>query len=396
MPAVTAVEFILGIVALLFVLLISIGLHELGHLVTARRFGVPVSQYMIGFGPTVWSRKHGDTEYGVKALPLGGFIRMKGMYPDADLDEASSLSGNSFFQLRTYKRVLIMFAGPAVNLVIALVLLIATFWGMGALAVNVSAVSSCTPTALSSPCVPGDPPAPASKVLQTGDVIVSIDGRAVSNWNDVVSSVQSSPGQAIELTVLRDGVLRETTTVLSSVANSDGAEIGFLGVTPGTALRPQSLPESITAVGSTIGAAFVGVVRLPEAAIRTVVQMASGGEASTDRPVSLVGAGQYAGMVTSASALDGSLKVYFLLLLAAQLNMILFLINMVPLPPFDGGHIATSVYQSVRDRIALWRGRPRPAPVEVARLIPLTAVVFACFAAFGLVFIVADIVAPIL
>lgn len=396
MPAVTAVEFILGILALLFVLLISIGLHELGHLVAARRFGVPVSQYMIGFGPTVWSRRYGDTEYGVKALPLGGFIRMKGMYPDADLDDASSLPGRSFFELRTYKRVLIMFAGPAVNLVIALILLIATFWGMGSLAVNVAAVSSCTPTALSSPCVPGDPPAPASSVLQKGDVLVSIEGRPVSNWNDVVSAVQSSPGQAIELTILRDGALQDTTAVLSSVANSDDAEIGYLGVTPGTTLRPQSLPESLTAVGSTIGGAFMGVIRLPEAAVRTVVQLVSGGDTSNDRPLSLVGAGQYAGMVTSASGLDGSLKAYFLLLLAAQLNMILFLVNMVPLPPFDGGHIATSVYQGVRDRIALWRGRPRPAPVALARLIPLTMTVFACFAAFGLVFIVADIVAPVL
>lgn len=390
------VEFILGLVALLLVLLISIGLHELGHLVTARRFGVPVSQYMIGFGPTLWSRTYGDTEYGAKLLPLGGYVRMKGMYPDADLDDASSLPGTSFFRLRTYRRVLVMFAGPAVNLVIALVLLFATFWGMGALAVDVSAVSSCTPTALSTPCAAADPAAPASTVLQKRDVIVSIDGEDVANWNDVVRVVQSSPEQTIEMTILRDGALQVATVQLGSVANSDGAEIGYLGVTPGTALRSQSLPDAIEAVGSTIGASFAGIVQLPATAIRTVTELVSGGETSTDRPVSLVGAGHYAGAITSASALGGSVKVYLFLLLAAQLNLALFLINMLPFPPFDGGHIATSIYQGLRDRIALWRGKPRPAPVNAARLIPLTVTVFACFAAVGLVFIIADIVAPIL
>ncbi|HXH34835.1 MAG TPA: site-2 protease family protein [Plantibacter sp.] len=392
----TAIEFALGVVAFVVILLASIALHELGHFVFARRFQVPVRQFMVGFGPTLWSRRVRGTEFGVKLLPLGGYISMKGMYPDADDPEEypSIPEEPAFWKLRALKKITIMAAGPAVNLVLAVGLMLGAFWGMGATAITAGKIAECTPSTSSQECSAANAPSPASAAVHKGDVIVAIDGHKIAQWDQAVEIIRSHPDQVTTFTLLRDGRQFEQEITLASI-DSDGIEVGYLGVTPGVTLIPQSLADASGQALATIGTTVTTLVKLPVSAVTTVTGLFTG-TAVPDRPVSLVGVGQVAGTISSSEQLSGDLKLQALLLLGAQLNLALFLINMVPLPPFDGGHIAVSVYQSVRDRIASSRGKAVSPPVSVARLIPVTLATFATLAAISLVFIVADIFAPVL
>ncbi|MGO1849695.1 M50 family metallopeptidase [Microbacterium sp.] len=392
----TGVEFALGIVALAVFLLISIALHELGHFVFARRFGVPVRQFMVGFGPTLWSRRARGTEFGIKLLPLGGYITMKGMYPDADdVYSAVPTGGTAFYRLTAPKKVVIMAAGPVVNLVIAVVLMLVAFWGMGATVITVGSITECTPSSSSDQCTAEDSPSPASLTLREGDVLVAIDGRPISQWDQAVDIIHSRPDQATTFTVIRDGERLERQVTLASV-DADGTPIGYLGVAPGTALQPQSFVEASGQMLTTVGSTVTTLAKLPVSAATTVSNMFAGADAQPDRPLSLVGAGHLAGVISSSDVIPGPLKVRSLVLLGAQLNLILFLINMIPLPPFDGGHIAVSVYQAVRDRIASRRGNAVAPPVSIARLMPVTLTTLAVLVSISVVFIVADIIAPVL
>src|SRR5690606_20183559 len=225
-------------------LAISIALHEVGHLVPAKLFGVKVGQYMVGFGPTLWSRRRGETEYGIKAIPLGGYSSMAGMYPpirgDEDAGRGRTASTGffqtlvqdareanaetitvgeeerTFYRLPIYKRVIIMLGGPFMNLVIAIVLFAVVLCGFGVQQVStiVGSVNECLLPATSErqSCEPGDPTAPGAEAgIMPGDRIVSIDGTAIESWQQATEFLRTSPGQPITIVVDRDGTQKTLT-----------------------------------------------------------------------------------------------------------------------------------------------------------------------------------------
>ncbi|MGB5934242.1 MAG: site-2 protease family protein, partial [Ornithinimicrobium sp.] len=202
--------YLIGVLLMLFGVAASIALHEIGHLVPAKKFGVKVTQYMVGFGPTLWSRQRGETEYGVKAIPLGGYIRMIGMFPPRPQDDGQLRTSTTgrwgqmteqvraesleevgpgdedrvFYKLPVYQRVIVMLGGPFMNLVIAAALLtgIMTLYGLPQLTSTVSAVSACAPTDSSSTDCEGQPASPASDAgLRAGDTIVEVNGTPVTD-----------------------------------------------------------------------------------------------------------------------------------------------------------------------------------------------------------------------
>ena len=238
----TGIEFALGIVALLIILLASIALHELGHFAFARRFDIPVRQFMVGLGPTLWSRRSRGTEFGVKLLPLGGYISMKGMYPDTDdPDEEFPSDGPAFHRLRALKKITIMAAGPVVNLVLAVGLMLAAFWGMGAAASTAGSIAECTPSSSADQCTAADVASPASLALHKGDVIVAIDGHQINQWDQAVEIIHSRPNEPTIFIVLRDGQRLEQSlsSCVCKRAMSRGLEVALdaLGIDEGELLE---------------------------------------------------------------------------------------------------------------------------------------------------------------
>jgi membrane-associated protease RseP (regulator of RpoE activity) len=438
---VTVLAFILGVVVLVVGLAVSIALHEIGHLVPAKAFGVRVGQYMIGFGPTLWSRRYGETEYGVKAIPLGGYISMAGMYPaspgverpaaaavgaktgragggffatmvqDARAANDETIEGaddrRTFSALPVWKRVVIMLGGPLMNLVFAVVLFAVVFSGLGVqvATTTVASVSECVVPADAgrTDCAPTDPTAPAAAAgVQPGDVIVSVAGTPVSSFDEATAIIQASPGRSIPLVVERDGVeqtlrmtpVEATREVVGENGQLETRAVGFAGIGAQQAQERQPLWAGPEAALQQVGTVAGVMVQLPVRVYETAADLFTGQERDPNGPMSVVGAGRLAGEIAAVDApLDS--RVAALLSLLAALNVMLFVFNLIPLLPLDGGHIVIALWDGVKRAWARVRGRAAPAPVDAARLVPLTFVVVVLLIGMGGILILADVFNPL-
>lgn len=439
--------YVLGIVLAVLGIGLSIALHEIGHLVPAKKFGVRVPQYMVGFGPTVWSRRRGETEYGVKAIPLGGYIRMIGMFPPAKgqapgtmrtastgrvsqlVDEARQQSfeevqpgddGRMFYQLPIWKRVVIMMGGPVMNLVIALVLFtgIFTLNGVAVTTTTISSVNECVDIQQSgrsaaSECTSDMPVAPANAAgFKPGDTITAINGTPVSTWDDVRGSIRANLDKPLAVTVDRDGTSRTLTAdpiVLDlPVYTPDGrverdakGEIvteraGFLGATGSQEMQKQPITAVPGLFGGMLGDTYGLLVKIPQKLVGVAEAAFAGGERDPEGPMSVVGVGRVAGEVASSDIFgDARDKSILLLSLLGSLNLVLFAFNTIPLLPLDGGHVAGALWEAVKKGWARVRGLPDPGPVDVAKALPLAYGVAIAFIAMTLLLVYADLVNPI-
>ena len=442
--------FVLGVLVVVVGVALSIALHEIGHLVPAKKFGVKVTQYMVGFGPTVWSRRRGETEYGIKAIPLGGYVRMIGMLPPRPGDDPSQLRTLStgrfsqlvdqaradsmeevkpgdedhvFYKLSPGKKIIIMLGGPLMNLLIAAVLItgVITLYGLPQVAPKVGLLSPCVPSATPTvqvpqpKCQPGDPVAPAVAAgLKERDRIVAIDGRPVSTWAEVSSAIRDSQGRdmtwqvqrgsdRIEITIKPAVLERATYDDQGNVIAKGGkpvlASMGFAGITPGQELVKTPLLQAPAFIWArTLDTASI-IVKIPEK-MAGVMQAAFGtGERDPNGPISVVGVGRIGGEVAALDipADEGGnwVKIAQLILLIASLNLALFVFNLIPLLPLDGGHIAGAVWEAVKKGWARLRGRPDPGYVDVAKGLPIAYGMSIVLITMSVLLIYADIVKPI-
>ena len=427
----TVLLFVVGIVVMIVGLAVSIALHELGHLWPAKKFGVRVGQYMIGFGPTLWSRRIGETEYGFKLLPLGGFISMAGMYPPSPREVAAAQAGHAqgragggffatmvqdaraandetlqgddddrvFYKLPVYKRVIVMLGGPLMNLLLAIVLFTIVFSGFGVqtATTTVSGLSSCVPATSTSACTPSDPPAPSVAAgFEPGDVIVSIDGEPVSTFADVSTIVQRSAGTQLDVVVDRAGTeqtLTVTPAEMTPSADSD-ATVGFLGIRPTVESVQQPIWAGPVAAFENVGQVAGIIVQLPVKVYDTAVALFTGGERDPNGPLSVVGVGVIAGEVAAADAPVLN-RVSATLGLLGSLNIALFVFNLIPLLPLDGGHVVVALWDGLRRTWAKIFRRPPPKPVDATKLVPVTFVVVVLLIAMGAILILADLFNPV-
>lgn len=424
---------IIGIVAFVLAILFSIGWHEIGHLVPAKKFGVKVTQYMVGFGPTMWSRTRGETEYGIKWIPLGGYIRMIGMFPPgidgkvkasstgrltAMIEDARSAAQEevltpedekrTFYNLSVPKKVVVMSGGPVMNLILAFILFTILIVGIGTptASLDVSSVSPCTPTATAPAgnCVAGSTPSPAKSAgLQDGDVIETYQGQTMESWQQFQTAIRESPAGPATIGVLRNGQPVTLTADIATVERaviSDGqvtdqsAPQGFLGMTPTRVLEAQPFSAVPVQMWDLTVRTAEALVSIP-AKIVGVFQAAFGGEErDPNGPVGVVGVSRISGEVAAAEV-PTDWKIAQFLGLVASLNLFLFLFNLIPLLPLDGGHIAGALWEGMRRQIAKWRHRPDPGPVDVAKALPVTYAVAFLLIGMSALLLYADVVNPV-
>jgi membrane-associated protease RseP (regulator of RpoE activity) len=436
----SVLAFVIGVAIIVVGLAVSIGLHEIGHLVPAKLFGVKVTQYMIGFGPTVWSKRRGETEYGVKAIPLGGYIAMIGMFPPAK-GEAATAGSTSFFRglvqdardssaesitegdehrafyrLPVWKRVVVMFGGPFMNLVLAIVLFGVLLMGFGIAqpSTTIGSVSECAlpDTSERQTCESGDPAAPGAEAgLQPGDTIVVVAGEPIDSWNESTAIIRDHPGEAIDMVVLRDGeeVTLEVTPLLSEryvtdergtvVTDAAGdpvtVQAGFVGIGPASETVQQPVTAVLPMVGENVQAVAGIILNLPQRIIDVANAAFGPEERDPNGPISVVGVGRVAGEIASLDEVPLASKAAGLVGILASLNIALFVFNLIPLLPLDGGHIAGALWEAIRRGWAKVRRRPDPGPVDLAKLMPLTFAVVIVLGGMSALLIYADIVKPV-
>ncbi|MEU9341732.1 site-2 protease family protein [Streptomyces sp. NPDC048278] len=425
---------ILGIVVFVIGLLVSIAWHELGHLSTAKLFGIRVPQYMVGFGPTVWSRRKGDTEYGIKAVPLGGYIRMIGMFPPgADgrvtarstspwrsmIEDARSAAFEElqpgdetrlFYTRAPWKRVIVMFAGPFMNLILAVALFLTVLMGFGISqqTTTVSSVSQCVIAQSENrdTCKKTDAASPAAAAgLKAGDKIVSFNGVPTDSWNQLSDLIRSTPGKDVAIVVDRKGqdVTLHAKIATNQVAKKDSSgqivtgqyvTAGFLGFSAATGIVRQDFGDSVTWMGDRLGEAVDSIASLPGKIPALWDAAFDGAPRQPDSPMGVVGAARVGGEIFTLD-IPPTEQLAMALMLVAGFNLSLFLFNMLPLLPLDGGHIAGALWESLRRNLAKVLRRPDPGPFDVAKLMPVAYVVAGVFICFTVLVLIADVVNPV-
>jgi membrane-associated protease RseP (regulator of RpoE activity) len=391
------IGWVIFIVALLF----SVMLHETGHFVTAKWFGMKVTRYFVGFGPTIWSTWRGETEYGIKALPIGGFVKIVGMHslddPDDPEDEA-----RSFRRQWAWKRIVVLSAGSFMHFVLAFLLIAGLALGVGIENDNTTqlgTISTCVASSVTAldngTCTAADPASPARLAgLQVGDTVTAFDGKSVSNWTQLGSDIRNAPvGSPATITVQRHGKLLTLHTTLSSVSGRTGS---YLGIAPTTVFQIASPLGAINYAGTSIGEVLVGSAKAVAALPAALPKLFSKDRASTaaGQVSSVVGAAEATGYAVGAKV-GWQYKVSFILLLIASLNIFVGAFNMLPLLPLDGGHIALIIYERIRAFFARLRGRPDPGLVNLAKFLPVSFSLFMILVFFGVVLILADIINPV-
>ena len=417
-------------IALLFFLAImaSVALHEIGHLVPAKLFGVKVTQYFVGFGKTLWSRKRGETEYGFKAFPLGGYVRLIGMYPPEKdtgrrkgwltrmADQARSYEyeeitpaddGRLFHQKPVWQKVIVMLGGPAMNLLLAFLIFLSinVFYGTMQANLQVSVVNECVIPADRTPavCQPGDPETPAKQAgIQVGDKVVAFNGVAVTSWTELGDLIRANRDGVATVTVERDGKviqLNSVNTIIQSVPDrldpAATVEAGFLGISPGSERVYGGVGATAAQMWNMTRMSAVALVSFPVRIWNVGVGLVTGQERDINSPISIIGASRVAGEIAAADEIPVMDRAATWLSLLGSVNLFLAVFNLVPLLPLDGGHIAGALFEAIRRGIARLRGKADPGPVDTAKMLPVAYLVGGFLLIGGLVLIVADFISPI-
>jgi membrane-associated protease RseP (regulator of RpoE activity) len=389
-------SFLLGVAIFVVALLASIMLHEAGHFTTAKLFGMKATQFFVGFGRTIWSRQKGETEYGVKAIPAGGFVKIVGMTDLEDVDPADE--ARSFRRQPGWQRIIVLAAGSFMHFMLALVLLFIIAAGIGLETAgggtSVGTVESCVPSNMNVGCVKGDPASPASKAgVRTGDRIVSVAGIRVSTWTQMGKAIRAQhAGSEVPVVVDRHGRLVTLHATLASLSGHGS----YLGVSPLAVFQRVGPLSAASYAGHEFWTMLSGSASVVKSLPRAIPDLFAKNRANTPggQVTSVVGAGNVTGQVLEAR-IGWQPKAGLVLLIIASLNIFVGAFNLLPLLPLDGGHLAVVIYERARAWLARLLGRPDPGPVDFRRLVPVSVGVFALLVGVGLLLIMADLVNPI-
>jgi membrane-associated protease RseP (regulator of RpoE activity) len=402
-------SFTVGVVLFALGIGAAIALHEFGHLLTAKAFGMRATRYFIGFGPTLFSFRRGETEYGLKAIPAGGFVSITGMTRTEEIPEAER--HRAFWRYPAWKRTVVLAAGSMTHFLLAILAVYgaAVTAGLPTSKAVVGSVQPCVVPAATADgsvrdCAPGDPQAPAAALgMRPQDQIVAVAGQPVATYEELLTALRSRPGETVELTYRRDGEERTGTITVASVqrrpipgsderAGPGGlVTVGAIGVAPSFTEKfgpVAAVGETFRFTGSMFAATGTAIANFPEK-VPALVDALGGEERDPEGPISVVGASRVGGQAIEAG------YVLLFVLLFAGFNVFVGVFNLFPLLPLDGGHIAVLWFERARSRIARALGRRDPGPVDLNKLVPLTVLVIVVFGGISVMAILADIVNPI-
>jgi membrane-associated protease RseP (regulator of RpoE activity) len=372
----------LGILAFAVALLLSVMVHEFGHYITAKRFDMKVTEFFLGFGQRIWSFRRGETEFGIKAIPAGGYCRIEGMTPRDQMPAGEE--DRAFFTASSLRKLIVLGAGSFAHFVIGFVLIFSIFFGVGfnALLPNVAKVSPNS--------------AAAASGFAPGDEILAIDGVAVKDWAKDSQKIAQSKGKQLTFTVQRDGgklTIAATPTYLAAEKRY------MLGIVTKVGIKRegfiQSAKDSTSATGVLIRESVKSLIALPTKVPQLIRETFGHEKRDPNGLVGVVGAARVSGDAISSAKLSNTERIGTFMLLIASLNIFVGLFNLLPLLPLDGGHMAVAIADEIRASYARLRGKARPAGIDVNVLTPLTMGVFAVLAVLTVILLIADILNPV-
>jgi membrane-associated protease RseP (regulator of RpoE activity) len=375
---------IIGILAFVVALLFSVMVHEFGHYLTARHFGMKVSEFFLGFGKRLWSTQRGETEFGIKAIPAGGYCRIEGMAPNDQMPEGED--DRAFYKASSGKKLVVLGAGSFLHFVLGYLLLFTLFAGVGTnqvLPVIGEVVSGS---------------AAQSVGIQAGDEVVSINGVKVTNWYKDVEVIRNSGGKELTIGLIRDGQ-QITVSATPRLTDVDGTKRYVLGIVNSVGLKRsgvlESASNSFTVTKNFITESVKSLIKLPSKIPALWGQTVRGEERDANGLVGVVGVARVSGQAVGDSQLTISERLATFILIIASLNIFVGIFNLLPILPLDGGHMAVAIADEIRAFFARLRGRPRPAAIDVTVLTPVTMVVFVILACLTLLLLVADLINPV-
>lgn len=398
---------LLGILAFVVALLFSVMVHEFGHFITAKHYGMKVSEFFLGFGTKIWSTVRGETEFGIKAIPAGGYCRIEGMSPS----ETSVGDERDFYRASSPRKLVVLGAGSFLHFVLGFVLLLILFMGVGTnqITSTIGDVSQCVDAVTSTKaCTSTSLPTPAKLAgLKVGDRIVSINGKQIIDWSKDVEIIRNSPGKPLVFGIDRGQKVKGSdsgkpdfeVTITPASRVSDGKTIGYIGVINSYA-KVRSDPvtavkDSVTTTGSVISGSVKALISLPSKIPALWSQTVGHEPRDAQGMVGVVGVARLSGEAVASTKLTASERFAAFIVIIAQLNIFVGIFNLLPILPLDGGHMAVAIADEVRAFFARIRGRRRPAAIDVAVLTPITMVVFVLLAGLTLLLLVADVVNPV-
>ncbi len=389
----------LGVIAFVVALLFSVMVHEAGHFLTARHFHMKVTEFFLGFGKRIWSFKRGETEFGIKAIPAGGYCRIVGMSVTEEVSDEDR--PRSFYLASAPKRLIVLGAGSFLHFVLGFLILVILLAGVGTTSVTntVGTVSQCLSTDAFGKCAPGAQIPPAKKAgIQAGDKIIAINGKKINLWSDAVSTIRNSPNKQLTLTLERAGSnLDISLTPEAHLLN--GKSVGFIGVQNkmGNVRLSllKSLSNSTTLTGQLMKSSVSSLFSLPTKIPALVRQTFGHEKRDASGLVGVVGVARVSAQTASDPKLATTEKIATFLVIIASLNIFVGVFNLFPLLPLDGGHMAVALADGIRRQWARIRKKALPDPINVERLMPVTIVVFALLAVLSLLLLAADIFHPI-
>ncbi|HEX7100589.1 MAG TPA: M50 family metallopeptidase [Acidimicrobiia bacterium] len=362
-----------GLIAVLAIALFVMA-HEAGHFLAAKATGMKATEFFLGFGPKLWSFRRGETEYGIKAIPAGGYVRIIGMNPFEEV--APEDVGRTYREKPFWKKSVVVLAGVGMNFVMAFIMFFGVAMAAG-IHEPVPMVADIVETR------DGVPTAASNADIRIGDRIVAIDGTAYSSWTDIQEELSGRPGEDVILTIQRGEEYVDVPVTLGSF-ETDSGEVGFLGVEAAIRERPVGVGEGASLAGQEVWRnvqltfQVMGELIRPESLMRLAGVFIGQTDVPEEiRPVSPIG-------IVNVGSQVGTLGVANYVAMLASINVILATFNVIPLLPLDGGHFAVALWQKITGR-----------EPDVRKLVPVAVAVIVLFTFLGLAAIILDIIDPI-